>query len=393
KAVDGVSFKVHEGEIVGLIGESGSGKTTVGRSLLRLYDDFNGFVTLDGQIISGKRISRARNKQMRRNIQMIFQDPHASLNGQKTIFSILKEPLQVNGILKDEMRDLNRDWKIIRENFYYTFLENSKKIELNRLVESNKKIKKLHKSWAKKFEKVEFSNGKSLDDNFNEFFSYLNDKGTLNSDLISLIYKSNTELLELYHSKQKDFRNKEVDFDEKDLVEAQDEFEQAQKLTKHSKEYWEVLAQKNELVEQINTLKDTKAEIASISKNVFNNIIEEVKNEYKLQRNNALYSTNLDFYFHSLKLQFIAKAKLNFFRSNKAKLKYVSFDDAKEIVKQIDLYSKDIYSQMDSFDLTKKESIKLIKEFCQNSFKYDAKEFFAISEQQLSNLNGQIDSL
>ncbi|TNK83246.1 ABC transporter ATP-binding protein, partial [Mycoplasmopsis pullorum] len=124
-----------------------------------------------------------------------------------------------------------------------------------------------------------------------------------------------------------------------------------------------------------------------------NNIIEEVKNEYKLQRNNALYSTNLDFYFHSLKLQFIAKAKLNFFRSNKAKLKYVSFDDAKEIVKQIDLYSKDIYSQMDSFDLTKKESIKLIKEFCQNSFKYDAKEFFAISEQQLSNLNGQIDSL
>ncbi|TNK89086.1 ATP-binding cassette domain-containing protein [Mycoplasmopsis pullorum] len=393
KAVDGVSFKVHEGEIVGLIGESGSGKTTVGRSLLRLYDDFNGFVTLDGQIISGKRISRARNKQMRRNIQMIFQDPHASLNGQKTIFSILKEPLQVNGILKDEMHDLNRDWKIIRENFYYTFLENSKKIELNRLVESNKKIKKLHKSWAKKFEKVEFSNGKSLDDNFNEFFSYLNDKGTLNSDLISLIYKSNTELLELYHSKQKDFRNKEVDFDEKDLVEAQDEFEQAQKLTKHSKEYWEVLAQKNELVEQINTLKDTKAEIASISKNVFNNIIEEVKNEYKLQRNNALYSTNLDFYFHSLKLQFIAKAKLNFFRSNKAKLKYVSFDDAKEIVKQIDLYSKDIYSQMDSFDLTKKESIKLIKEFCQNSFKYDAKEFFAISEQQLSNLNGQIDSL
>ena len=87
KAVDDVSFDVHEGEIVGLIGESGSGKTTVGRSLLRLYDDYNGFVRLDGKIISGKYISNARRKFLRKNVQMIFQDPHASLNGQQPIYS------------------------------------------------------------------------------------------------------------------------------------------------------------------------------------------------------------------------------------------------------------------------------------------------------------------
>lgn len=62
KAVDGVSFDVHEGEIVGLIGESGSGKTTVGSTILRLYDDYNGFVRLEDKIISGKRISESLNR-------------------------------------------------------------------------------------------------------------------------------------------------------------------------------------------------------------------------------------------------------------------------------------------------------------------------------------------
>ena len=106
KAVDDVSFDVHEGEIVGLIGESGSGKTTVGRSLLRLYDDYNGFVRLDGKIISGKYISNARRKFLRKNVQMIFQDPHASLNGQQPIYSILKEPLMVNGIMSEKIKDI-----------------------------------------------------------------------------------------------------------------------------------------------------------------------------------------------------------------------------------------------------------------------------------------------
>ncbi|SYV97640.1 ABC transporter ATP-binding protein, partial [Mycoplasmopsis edwardii] len=110
KAVDDVTFDVKEGEIVGLIGESGSGKTTIGRSLLRLYDDFNGFVRLDGKLISGKKISRKTRKFMRKNIQMIFQDPMAALNGQNTIFSILKEPLIVNKIIKNKVKEINKNW-------------------------------------------------------------------------------------------------------------------------------------------------------------------------------------------------------------------------------------------------------------------------------------------
>ncbi|CRH48203.1 ABC transporter of dipeptides [Mycoplasmopsis arginini] len=109
KAVDGVSFDVHEGEIVGLIGESGSGKTTVGRTILRLYDDYNGFVRLEDKIISGKNISYSLKKYLRKNVQMIFQDPHASLNSQQNIYTILKEPLLVNGIMKHKINDIFKD--------------------------------------------------------------------------------------------------------------------------------------------------------------------------------------------------------------------------------------------------------------------------------------------
>ena len=75
KAVDDVSFTIGQGETLGLVGESGCGKTTVGRSILRLYEPTGGTVKFDGQIITAKNI-----QPMRRRMQMVFQDPYSSLN-------------------------------------------------------------------------------------------------------------------------------------------------------------------------------------------------------------------------------------------------------------------------------------------------------------------------
>jgi oligopeptide transport system ATP-binding protein len=109
KAVDNVSFELHPGEIIGLIGESGSGKTTVANLLLRLIHGSTGIVTFEDKIISGKKISRGRRKLLHKNIQMTFQNPFASLDPQKNVFSILSEPLQVNSIIKDLKRDFFSD--------------------------------------------------------------------------------------------------------------------------------------------------------------------------------------------------------------------------------------------------------------------------------------------
>ncbi|WP_305883340.1 ABC transporter ATP-binding protein [Brevibacillus ruminantium] len=96
KAVDDVSFTVKKGETFGLVGESGCGKSTTGRSLLRLIEPTSGEVVFDGTDVIGLQGEALR--KMRRNMQIVFQDPFASLNPRHNIGKILEEPLLVHGI-------------------------------------------------------------------------------------------------------------------------------------------------------------------------------------------------------------------------------------------------------------------------------------------------------
>jgi len=105
KAVDGVSFTIMPGEVLSLVGESGCGKSTVGRTLTRLETASAGTAVLDGQSILG--LSRARFRPYRRLMQMIFQDPFASLNPRLTIEQTLSEPLRIHGLAgsREEARE------------------------------------------------------------------------------------------------------------------------------------------------------------------------------------------------------------------------------------------------------------------------------------------------
>ena len=100
RAVDGVSFDIKKGEIFGLAGESGSGKTTTGRMLLRLIEPTSGKILLDKEDIT--RIPEGKMKPIRKRMQIVFQDPYESLNPRMTIFDILAEPLQIQGISNEK---------------------------------------------------------------------------------------------------------------------------------------------------------------------------------------------------------------------------------------------------------------------------------------------------
>jgi oligopeptide transport system ATP-binding protein len=96
KAVDDVSFDIYQGETLGLVGETGCGKTTVGRTMLRLYEPTSGNILFEDNDLA--KVNESQMRKMRKHMQMIFQDPYASLNPRMTVGSIVAAPLDVHGV-------------------------------------------------------------------------------------------------------------------------------------------------------------------------------------------------------------------------------------------------------------------------------------------------------
>ena len=103
KAVDGVDLHIDPNETLGVVGESGCGKTTLGRSILRLIEPTSGRVTYKGEDIIG--VSKSRMRELRAEMQVVFQDPFASLNPRMPVNQIIAEPMQVAGMSRKDIRD------------------------------------------------------------------------------------------------------------------------------------------------------------------------------------------------------------------------------------------------------------------------------------------------
>ncbi|MHB0808875.1 MAG: ABC transporter ATP-binding protein [Facklamia hominis] len=101
KAVDDVSFDIYEGEVLGLVGESGSGKSTTGRSIIGLYNITDGQVYYDGKLVNGQG-AKVSPKEVSKNMQMIFQDPYASLDPRMTVAEIIGEGFDIHGLHKNK---------------------------------------------------------------------------------------------------------------------------------------------------------------------------------------------------------------------------------------------------------------------------------------------------
>jgi len=113
KAVDDITFHIYEGETFGLVGESGSGKSTTGRTIIRLNQATGGTIEFDGKDVMKLHGKKAMNT-FRRDVQMIFQDPYASLNGRMKVQDIIAEGIDINGLAKSETQRNERVDELLR---------------------------------------------------------------------------------------------------------------------------------------------------------------------------------------------------------------------------------------------------------------------------------------
>jgi oligopeptide transport system ATP-binding protein len=113
KAVDGVSFDIYKGETLGLVGESGCGKSTTGRTIIRLYDATDGQVLFNGEDVHGKK-SNSELKKFNRKMQMIFQDPYASLNPRMTVADIIAEGIDIHGLAKNKEERMQQVYDLLQ---------------------------------------------------------------------------------------------------------------------------------------------------------------------------------------------------------------------------------------------------------------------------------------
>src|SRR5699024_9780227 len=113
QAVNDVTFHVYKGETFGLVGESGCGKTTIGRTIMGLYDKTSGHVHYNGEDIHA--YDADERFAFFKKVQMIFQDPYASLNPRSTVQEVISEPMQIHGLHKSKTEEMNRVYQLLEE--------------------------------------------------------------------------------------------------------------------------------------------------------------------------------------------------------------------------------------------------------------------------------------
>lgn len=347
KALDGISFQVNQGDFFGIIGESGSGKSTTGKCIIKLHQSSGGKIEFDGHLISNKRLGRRTNKWLRKNVQMVFQDPMASLNPTKNILQIISEPLVINKSLIHKTFLYFLKVNKVAKFFHYSFDKEQRVLTHNFKLDFFKKFIEIYKKFNYQAELL-------IDQNKNTSYEEFHDAIVNHFDDLVISVQNLAEPIYKYVDNYKSIIQKDFDaYDQHKIMDVDLALdEETKKFHKaKSENHYSILgiAKKKEFELQKDLIKELKINFNETYKKKNYGYIKSweatILSKIKVLKQNIKLSNNeIDLTYHVINLMKL-KQTLIFIKICK-RSKFLEENKIADIIKNVDKQLNDSYSEI-----------------------------------------------
>lgn len=347
KALDDISFEIQEGDFFGVIGESGSGKSTTGKAIIKLYQPSGGTIVFDNHLISQKRMTRERKRWMRKNIQMIFQDPMSSMNPIKNVMNIISEPLIVNKVIQSEAFNFIRNINKVKSFFHYRFNEENFTIYHNFQKEyftSKNSLLNKAKSRIEKIKLESISNSSEILTLISDIIDDLISQLKLNTESF---YALNNNQNTLINSTIEKYKNHELEDVDLWLDEINNKLEKKKFEYKFYKNYLDDKKKKKELNEYFHKEKnDFKNEYIYENGAFREGAINKFLSNYRTSSQKVHTSYNKISYLHNCIVSQSDREKYILSKKIFSQTKYLPSDNVKELISDIENFIKNKYKKI-----------------------------------------------
>lgn len=343
KALDDVSFSVNEGDFFGIIGESGSGKSTTGKCIIKLYQPTGGKIEIDNNLVSNKKLTQKTKKWLRKNVQMIFQDPMASLNPTKNILQLISEPLSIN---KSLYINAFKKWRLLNNVSKYLFVDFMR--EKNKILEAFKisyisliksKVSEMYNVFKEiNYDGLDYNEAREkIIFNMDTFVEKIN-------ETTGDIYKFSSNFDEVLEKLTQRYFDKDYDESYKKYEELLKEYRENKTIFKYSKQGKELKDKCVELKKMIKDLENDFKSTYSVQNYQYIKSWEiTIKGKIKSLKQTLEFSNDdLDYSLNFVNLNLI-KTQLLFVKHLK-KLKYLSEDVINEIIKDVEICVTNLFT-------------------------------------------------
>ncbi len=345
KVLEDINFDVYEKDFFGIIGESGSGKSTTGKCIIGLYEPTSGLINFDNKIINHKNLNKKDKKWLCKNMSMIFQDPMSSLNPRKNVLSLVAEPLFINKVITKDVKETIHICQKINAYFKNTFRWQDYHLNSKYLIPFYQSATKVFQEGAKNIMSFDL-NEKNIKTLILNFSSFLLDVESSYKILIPQIYKINSLTKDLVRFNLNKLESKKIHIEESNYYELEKELNEKNRLLKAPQDYWDLKQEKEKLAKELQEIiinLNNKSHSNGI--NYLQATINSLKTELNIYRQNKNITTSLSEY-HLLKVKILMiKETLNILKNFDVN-NCISIEDLEYFLAYIDFKIKARYNNI-----------------------------------------------